>query len=67
MDGLVNLYAGLSIGGYLIVDDYGAIPAAAKAVDDFRERHAITAPLRQIDWTGVFWQKVERFALTPWA
>jgi O-methyltransferase len=59
MDGLVNLYPGLSIGGHLIVDDYGAIPAAAKAVDDFREEHRITSPLHQIDWTGVFWQKVE--------
>ncbi len=57
MDGLVNLYDGLSPGGYLIVDDYGAIPACKAAVDDFRARRSIDAPITWVDWTGVWWQK----------
>jgi O-methyltransferase len=54
---LDNLYAGLSPGGYLIVDDYGTVAACRQAVEDFRARHAITEELHDIDGTGVFWQK----------
>jgi hypothetical protein len=54
---LENLYPSLSVGGYLIVDDYGAIPACAKAVNDYRDSHAITEPLQTVDWTGRWWQK----------
>ena len=42
---LTALYPKLSIGGFCLIDDYGAIPACAKAVHDFRDRHGITEPL----------------------
>jgi O-methyltransferase len=58
MDALRSLYHKLSVGGYVIVDDYGAIAACKKAVDDFRAEHNITEPVQQIDWTGVFWEKL---------
>jgi O-methyltransferase len=48
----------LSLGGYAIIDDYGNIPACKQAVDDFRAEHEITEQLHQIDWTGVFWEKL---------
>jgi O-methyltransferase len=51
------LYPKLSVGGYLIVDDYGAIPACKQAVDDYRRDHGIDEPLEQVDWTGVYWQR----------
>lgn len=57
MDGLVNLYPKLSKGGYIIIDDYGAIPACAKAVTDYREKHNISEPIREIDWSGRYWKK----------
>jgi O-methyltransferase len=57
MDALENLYAKLSPGGYLIVDDYGSTPVCRQAVDDFRARRNINEPMRTIDWTGIFWQK----------
>jgi O-methyltransferase len=57
MDTLVNLYPKLSEGGYAIVDDYGAIPACRQAVNDYRSANAITEKIRNIDWTGIFWQK----------
>lgn len=57
MDALQNLYPKLSVGGYVIIDDYGAIPACKEAVEDFRERHNISDKLSAIDWTGVFWQR----------
>ena len=56
MDALDNLYPRLSPGGFVIVDD-GALPACRAAVEDFRTRHSITEPLREIDWTGLFWQR----------
>lgn len=51
------LYSTLSPGGYLIVDDYGAIPSCRAAVEDFREREHIGDPIEKVDWTGVFWRK----------
>jgi hypothetical protein len=57
MDSLVNLYPKLSSGGYLIVDDYGAMETSAKAVADYRAQHGIDEPIVKIDWTGVYWRK----------
>lgn len=57
MDAFDNLYSKLSVGGYLIVDDYGAVPACKLATDEFRAKHRISEPLIPIDWTGVYWRK----------
>jgi O-methyltransferase len=57
MDALEALYPKLSVGGYLIVDDYGWVPGCKQAVDDYRGRHDIGDALRTIDWSGVFWQR----------
>lgn len=57
MDGLVNLYHKLSPGGFVIIDDYGVIPACKKAVHDFRDKHGITEALVNIDDSGYYWQK----------
>jgi O-methyltransferase len=51
------LYPKLSAGGYVIIDDYGAAPACRQATEDFRREHRIGSPLREIDWTGVYWQR----------
>lgn len=51
------LYPGLSVGGYLIVDDYGALDECRRAVDDFRRERSIDDPLEDIDWTGVRWRR----------
>jgi hypothetical protein len=57
MDGLVNLYHKLSSGGFIIIDDYGTIPACKKAVHDYREKHNITEEIVNIDDSGYYWQK----------
>jgi O-methyltransferase len=57
MDGLTNLYPKLSPGGYLIVDDYGAIEGCRKAVEDYRRANGILEPIQSIDWTGAFWRR----------
>lgn len=55
-DSLEHLYPGLAPGGWVIVDDY-EIPACRKAVTDYRERHGITDPIIEVDWTGICWKK----------
>jgi hypothetical protein len=56
MDALMALYHKVSPGGFVIVDDYGAVPACRAAVTDFRAAHGVTAPIHDIDGLGVFWQ-----------
>jgi O-methyltransferase len=56
-EALEIMYDKVSPGGWVIDDDYGAVPNAKKAVEDFRAKHHITAELKHIDWTGVYWQK----------
>jgi O-methyltransferase len=57
MDALQALYPKLSVGGYLIVDDYGALEACRRAVDDYRAAHGIDEPMHPVDWTGVYWRR----------
>lgn len=54
---LQALYPKLSPGGVIIIDDYGAIEQCRQAVTDYREKFDISAPLHQVDWTAVYWQK----------
>ncbi len=50
------LYPKLSPGGFCIIDDY-AIGACRQAVTDYRDQHAISAEIVDIDGTGVLWRK----------
>jgi O-methyltransferase len=54
---LSSLYHRVSPGGYVIIDDYGAIRSCRAAVHDFRESTSVTEQIERIDWTGVFWRK----------
>ena len=51
------MYPKVSVGGYIILDDYYRLPPAKKAEDDYRKAHGITTPLMPIDGTGAFWRK----------
>jgi O-methyltransferase len=64
MIGLENLYWGVSPGGFVVVDDYGAVAGCKRAVDDFRQQHGIHEELEWIDWTGVMWRKGGASALS---
>lgn len=57
MDALRALYPRLSPGGFVIVDDYGLIPACRQAVEDYRREHGIHDEIRKIDWSGVYWRR----------
>ena len=54
---LEGLYDRVSPGGFVIIDDYGCFQECREAVDDFRRDRAVSEPLTEIDWTGVFWRK----------
>ncbi len=52
------LYPKLSVGGYLIVDDFGShVSQAQQAVHDYRAQHGITDAIVDIDGTGAYWRK----------
>jgi O-methyltransferase len=60
IDAITALYPKLSIGGYLIVDDYNAplfADACGQAIRDYRAQHDISEPIQTIDWTGVYWRR----------
>ena len=57
MDVLTALYGKVSPGGFVIIDDYGALDCCKRATDDFRRDSGIREPLHTIDWTGVYWRK----------
>ena len=53
---LTHLYDKVSIGGYILIDDYALVGCRA-AVDDFRKSRNIVSEMTQVDWTGMFWKK----------
>lgn len=57
MDALTNLYAKVSAGGYLIVDDYKSWTGCRTAIDEFRKQHNIQDPIIDIDAHSVYWKK----------
>lgn len=54
---LDSLFPKLSAGGFVIVDDYLAVPECSQAVTDYRSKHNITDPIVEIDSAGAFWRK----------
>ncbi len=56
MDALVPLYPKLSVGGYVIIDDW-LLKACRRAVEDYRREHGIGDTIVDIDGSGVFWRK----------
>jgi hypothetical protein len=57
MDALVNLYGKLSLGGYVVIDDFWEVAACRKAVLDYRKSSGIEEKIIDIDRDGVYWQR----------
>jgi predicted O-methyltransferase YrrM len=49
---LVHLFPRLSVGGILLIDDYGHWEGARKAVDEYLEEHKVRLFLARIDYTA---------------
>jgi len=58
-DALVNLYDKLSVGGYVIIDDYGEDrwTYCRRAVDEFRAERGIDDELIQVDSKCAYWRR----------
>jgi hypothetical protein len=58
MDALTSLYDRLSIGGYVIIDDYGedTWTYCRRATDDFRTSRGIVAPMIRVDSKCYYWR-----------
>jgi len=54
---LENLYPKLSIGGYVIIDDYNAFRNCKLAVEDYRQKYKIGDSIIQIDREAIYWRK----------
>jgi hypothetical protein len=57
MDGLSALYDNVSLGGFVIVDDYGVFRNWRAAVADYRSERKISDRIYDIDGSGIFWQR----------
>jgi O-methyltransferase len=57
MDALTSLYPKLSVGGYVILDDWEVIPTCRKAIDDFRAANGITEPVMPVDGNAGYWRR----------
>jgi len=55
-DALNALYDKVSVGGYVIVDDYHVVAGCKKAIHDFLDRRALSPTLLEIDGVGVYWK-----------
>ena len=56
-DTLVALYDRVAPGGFVIVDDYGALKPCRLALDEFLAERGLDVELHQVDWTRVCWRK----------
>lgn len=54
---LDNLYDGLSVGGFCIIDEYFWMKECRQAVDEFRAERGIVEPIVKIDNQGGFWRR----------
>jgi hypothetical protein len=55
-DALSNLYPKLSVGGYVIIDDF-FLENCQEAVYDYRKKHNIESEIHHIDGQGIYWQR----------
>ena len=65
VDVLYRLYDKLSVGGYVIIDDWFGFPART-ACEDFFKVHGINPKITAIDNLAVFWMKTEEVTVQHW-
>eukprot|EP00977_Amphora_coffeiformis_P003755 scaffold744_cov162-Amphora_coffeaeformis.AAC.1 len=65
VDVLYHLYDKLSIGGYVIMDDWYGFPSKT-ACEDFFRVHKIQPEIIQIDNLSAYWKKTEQVEIQYW-
>jgi hypothetical protein len=66
VDVLYNFYDKLSVGGYVIIDDYKSNFPARWATDDFHKVHQMTEQVIWIDTLAAYWQKTKEVDVQHW-
>ena len=66
VDVLYQFYDKLSLGGYVIIDDYSEGFPARAAVNDFLQVHGIATLPVDIDGTAAFWRKAAHVEVQHW-
>jgi hypothetical protein len=56
-DALDALYPKLSVGGFLVVDDYGTHEQCRRAVDEYRAAQRVDEPIRRVGEQMVLWRR----------
>jgi O-methyltransferase len=56
---LEAMYDKVSVGGYVIVDDYG-LKGCKAAIDDFRRERGIADPIMDLDGSCVYWRRAAK-------
>lgn len=56
LDSIFNLYEFLSVGGYVIIDDWN-IPECNEAINEFLRTHSLVPNIVRIDKSAVYWKK----------
>lgn len=57
MDALTSLYPKLSVGGYIVVDDY-YLDGCKEAIHDYRRDHDISEKIQQLGDISAYWQRL---------
>lgn len=65
VDVLYHLYDKLSIGGYVIMDDWFGFPSKT-ACEDFFVVHGIQPQIIAVDELSAYWQKTEHVQIQYW-
>jgi hypothetical protein len=65
VDVLYHLYEKLSIGGYVIMDDWNFHPSKT-ACEDFFKAHNISPAIIEVDKLSAYWQKTEQVNVQYW-
>jgi len=65
VDVLYNLYDKLSIGGFVIMDDWFGFPSKTACIDFFKV-HKIEPEIIPIDSLAAYWQKTEHIEIQYW-
>jgi O-methyltransferase len=59
------VYPSLSVGGYLVIDDFYPLEDCRRAVEDFRAEYGIAEPIEAVDWNAARWRRVTEAGPAP--
>ena len=65
VDVLYRFYQHLSVGGYVVMDDWFGFPSKT-ACEDFFKVHKMNPTIVAIDSVSIYWQKTEEIEVQLW-